>query len=120
MVAERQEDILPLLSLYVLKEVEYGRKVSFFSVTPSDFGMHDDSIDTERTMNLGGSIIEFEKMNKEEIPVYCDLSDYIEHGMCGEFISNFLTGNMPAVLFVSKQELEGIRQNINQDKQISG
>ena len=120
LVAERQEDILPLLSLYVLKEVEYGRKVSFFSVTPSDFGMHDDSIDTERTMNLGGSIIEFEKMDKEEIPVYCDLSDYIEHGMCGEFISNFLTGNMPAVLFVSKQELEGIRQNINQDKQISG
>ena len=119
LVAERQEDILPLLSLYVLKEYRNGEKVSFFSVSPSDFGMHDDSIDTERAMNLGGSIIEFD-IDKKQIPVYCDLSDYIEHGMCGEFVSNFLTDNMPAVLFVSKKELEGIRQNINRDKQISG
>lgn len=122
LITERQEDILPLLSLYVQEEEKLGKKTAFFSVTPSDFNIDDDtdfSFDVEKRINMGGTIIEFEK-DDGNIPVYCDLSDYMERDMFGKFTCNFLKSDMPAVLCVNKRELEDIRQVVQRDIQISG
>ncbi len=122
LITERQEDILPLLSLYAKEKERQGKNVSFFSVTPSDFDMDNDSdysFDIEKKMNLGASIIEF-GMDENAIPVYCDLADYMDRDVFGKFICNFLKNGCPAVLCINRQELEGVRQAVRQDRQISG
>jgi len=122
LVADRQEDALPLLSLYVREEKRNEREASFFSVTPSDFGMDyetDFSYELQKTLNTGGTIIE-EGDSPGSVPVYCDLGDYIDRDLMSKFVSNFLKPNMPAVLLARPRELESIREGIRQDMEISG
>ena len=118
LVAERQEDILPLLSMYEQKKKE----ISFFSVTPSAFGMDDDGdspYDAERKMNFAGTVIE-EGAIEDAIPVYCGLGDYRNRDMLGQFVSNFVKTKKPAILCVNPQELEYVRQVVQRDQQLSG
>ena len=123
LIVERQEDALPLLSLYVHEQIKQGEKASFFSVTPSDFGMDfvdsDFSYDLRKSLNLGGTIIEDGDL-RTALPVYCDLIDYNDRDILGTFVGNFLKKDMPAILLVRHEELEDIRANVEQDKQISG
>ena len=121
LISERQEDILPVLSLYAQEEQD--KKISFFSVTPSDFDMDDDDSDFDfdlvKKINLGGTIIEYGK-NKGSIPVYCDLADYMDRSVFGKFVCNFLKEDMPAVLYANKNELNDVRSAIQDDIKISG
>ena len=123
LIAERQEDVLPLLSFYVHEASRAGKRTSFFSVTPSDFGMDfsdsDYTYDLRKSLNLGGTIIEDGDANGA-IPVYCDLVDYNDREVLGAFVGNFLKKEMSAVLIVRPRELEEIRANVEQDKLISG
>jgi len=123
LVVERQEDVLPLLSLYIHTHSKNNKNAAFFSVTPSDFGLDfvdsDFSYDLRKNLNLGGTIIEDGDLNTK-IPVYCDLGDYDDREVLGTFVGNFLKASMPAVLVVRQRELEGIRFCIEQDKLISG
>ena len=122
LIVERQEDILPVLSLYLQDAANKEESASFFSVTPSDFDMDDESdfsFDLEKKINLGGTIIEFGQ-KRGAVPVYCDLADYMDRDMFGKFVTNFLKKEMPAVLCVRKPEIEDIRQAVQQDRLISG
>ena len=120
LVVERQEDILPLLSIYLQEEKQKGKDISFFSVTPSDFDMDDESAyNVEKKINFGGTVVE----NQQEsgaIPVYCDLVDYMECDIFGRFSINFLRTEMPAVLCVRKEELAEVRQEAQESRDISG
>ena len=120
LVVERQEDILPLLSLYTSKEKHKGKKVSFYSIPSAN--LKDDDGDDHydlKKMDMAANIVESQK-EFSDFPVYCDISDYKDHGMLDKFTYNFLRMGMPAILCVSKQELEGIHEIIEKDRQISG
>ena len=122
LIMQRQEDILPVLSLYLQEEKAQNRYANFFSVTPSDFGLDRDNespYELEKRMNFAGTMIE-DGDEDGSIPVYCDLGDYMDQDVFGDFISNFLQPGMPAVLCVNQKELEGVREVAFQNRQISG
>ena len=122
LIMQRQEDILPLLSLYLQEESKQNRFANFFSVTPSDFGLDRDNespYELEKRMNFAGTMIE-DGDEDGSIPVYCDLGDYMDQDVFGDFIVNFLQPGMPAVLCVNQTELEAVREVAVQNRQISG
>ncbi|MBR6231634.1 MAG: ATP-dependent Clp protease ATP-binding subunit [Alphaproteobacteria bacterium] len=119
LVAEHQEDILPLLSLYIRTEENKGKRASFYSVTSSSLKDDDDDSYDISKMNMASTIVMYQK-KVSDIPVYSGLSDYADHDMLDKFTRNFLNIGMPAVLYVNKKELENVRSIVRHDKQISG
>ena len=122
LISERQEDLLPVLSLYLQEERQQHPDAAFFSVTPADFGLDDDvcsNYDLTKKLNFASTMIE-EGRDAHLIPIYCDLVDYMERDLFSRFVCNFLDPVIPAILSVKPQELTEIRDIVNQDRQLSG
>ena len=126
LIADHSEDILPLLSLCVHEARKSGKELSFFSVTPSDFNMEYgdkespfDMRDTIRdNISMGGTIIE-EGEDVNSVPVYCDVTEYDNWGMLGNFVKNFLEIGKDAIILCRQNELAKIRQFIQNDRSAS-
>jgi ATP-dependent Clp protease ATP-binding subunit ClpA len=115
---EKHEDALPLLSLYAKKN-----KIGFLSISPSVFGMDFDDSELpykiEEKLDKVGKILEFTDLEKE-IPVYCDLLDYMGHNIWGKFSQNCLQLDRPFVIIAKKEEQQDIKEEINTGFNISG
>lgn len=118
LIVEKHEDVLPLLSLYANE-----KNTGFLSVTPSVFDMDymnfRDYHDVEKKMNKVGTILEYGDLN-DEIPVYCDLLDYMEHELWKPFVENFLKSSRPFVIVARKEEASELKEEIEKDFKISG
>ena len=122
LIAERQEDILPLLSMYMQATEQQGAKISFLSVSPTHFDWEDDTDSPNsltKRMSVSSQIIE-KGLVSGVIPVYCDLSVYADLGVFDKFGCHFLKEDMPAILCVKPQELKTIHEAVEMDRQISG
>ena len=126
LIADHPEDALPLLSLCTHEVQNSGKRLSFFSVSPSDFSMEygdkESSYETRDrirdNISLGGSIIE-NGDDDYSIPVYCDVTEYDKWGMLGDFIKNFLDIERNAVILCRQDEVGKIRQFIQNDQNAS-
>lgn len=118
LIVEKHEDVLPLLSLYANE-----KNTGFLSVTPSVFDMDymnfRDYHDVEKKMNKVGTMLECGDLNGE-IPVYCDLLDYMEHELWKPFVENFLKSSRPFVIVARKEEASELKEEIEKDFKISG
>ena len=114
LVVNRQEDVLPVLGIYIAQEKEAGRELpKLATLSPASFGVK--YFDDEESWCLKNDIKE--KMHdignafrkKGYIPIISGFSDYMDFDLMGEVCESFLKNGRPAILVVEEKDLRDVQ-----------
>ena len=125
LAVKRQEDALPLLSLYMEQEKKSNAVVpTYMIVTPESLGIK--YFDEENAWEMSNQVREnMKELSKEfretlTYPVFHGIREYADLNMIGDFAAYFLKKDSEGILIVEQEDLNDIHRAIRGDTALMG